>query len=84
MHKAIIKTCISNTSCNIMHIRFHMFSWAVREQVRGGVVVVAATNRPDRLDAALLRPGRFDRALRVPPPDEEVRRCLGRHVLCWS
>ncbi|KAK9825828.1 hypothetical protein WJX81_000622 [Elliptochloris bilobata] len=45
-------------------------------QARGGVVVLAATNRPDRLDAALLRPGRFDRALRVPPPDQEGREAI--------
>jgi len=35
---------------------------------RGSVCVVAATNRPDLVDPALLRPGRFDRALYVPPP----------------
>ncbi|VVC42527.1 Hypothetical protein CINCED_3A007094 [Cinara cedri] len=33
-----------------------------------GIVVVAATNRPDKIDAALLRPGRFDRQIYVPPP----------------
>jgi len=37
------------------------------------VVVIAATNRPDILDPALLRPGRFDRIIYVPPPDEEAR-----------
>ncbi|KAI9247418.1 P-loop containing nucleoside triphosphate hydrolase protein [Phascolomyces articulosus] len=37
------------------------------------VLVVGATNRPDMLDAALLRPGRFDRLVYVPPPDEEAR-----------
>ncbi|HKZ49899.1 MAG TPA: AAA family ATPase, partial [Candidatus Nanoarchaeia archaeon] len=37
------------------------------------VVVVAATNRPELLDPALLRPGRFDRFLLVPPPDEKTR-----------
>jgi len=40
------------------------------------VVVLAATNRPDMIDPALLRPGRFDRVLYVPPPDEESRRLI--------
>ncbi|MBW2269514.1 MAG: ATP-dependent zinc metalloprotease FtsH [Deltaproteobacteria bacterium] len=34
-----------------------------------GVILIAATNRPDVLDPALLRPGRFDRRVVVPPPD---------------
>ena len=37
------------------------------------VVVVAATNRPDALDAAFLRPGRIDRMVFVPPPDAAGR-----------
>jgi SpoVK/Ycf46/Vps4 family AAA+-type ATPase/intein/homing endonuclease len=37
------------------------------------VVVIAATNRPDILDPALLRPGRFDRQVLVPAPDQEAR-----------
>jgi cell division protease FtsH len=38
------------------------------------VIVLAATNRPEVLDAALLRPGRFDRRVVVPPPDKDGRR----------
>ena len=37
------------------------------------VIVLAATNRPDMLDPALLRPGRFERQILVPAPDEETR-----------
>jgi transitional endoplasmic reticulum ATPase len=37
------------------------------------VVVIAATNRPDLVDPALLRPGRFDRIIYVPPPDFRAR-----------
>lgn len=37
------------------------------------VMVVAATNRPDSLDSALLRPGRLDHIIYVPPPDQESR-----------
>ena len=39
-----------------------------------GVVVVAATNRPEMIDRALLRSGRFERVLHIPPPDEKSRR----------
>ncbi len=38
-----------------------------------GVIVLAATNRPEILDAALLRPGRFDRRVAVTPPDQKGR-----------
>ncbi|WVZ86279.1 hypothetical protein U9M48_033085 [Paspalum notatum var. saurae] len=38
-----------------------------------GIMVLAATNRPHAIDAALMRPGRFDKVLYVPPPDVEGR-----------
>ena len=47
----------------------------------GGVIVIAATNRPDVLDPALLRPGRFDRQIVVPIPDVKGREAiLGVHT----
>ncbi|VFR02338.1 unnamed protein product [Cuscuta campestris] len=42
------------------------------EQIKG-ILVLAATNRPQAIDAALMRPGRFDLVLYVPPPDLEAR-----------
>lgn len=46
------------------------------------VVVIAATNRPDIIDPALLRPGRFDRLIYVKPPDKEGRRKIFEiHIL---
>jgi transitional endoplasmic reticulum ATPase len=41
---------------------------------RGKVIVIGATNRPDAIDPALRRPGRFDREIEVPPPDKKARR----------
>lgn len=43
---------------------------------RSGVVVVAATNRPDMLDPALVRPGRFDRQIMIELPDRDGRRAI--------
>jgi transitional endoplasmic reticulum ATPase len=42
-------------------------------EILTNVVVIGATNRPDIVDPALLRPGRFDRLLYVPPPDRDSR-----------
>ncbi|MCR5308372.1 MAG: ATP-dependent zinc metalloprotease FtsH, partial [bacterium] len=50
-----------------------------------GIIVMAATNRPDILDPALLRPGRFDRQITVPNPDvvgrEAILKVHGRNKL---
>ena len=46
-----------------------------------GVVVIGATNRPDIIDEALLRPGRFDRLLEIPLPDNDsIREILKIHM----
>ena len=45
---------------------------------REKVVIMGATNRPDILDKALIRPGRFDRLIYIPPPDEEARKEIFR------
>ncbi|CAB3382007.1 Hypothetical predicted protein [Cloeon dipterum] len=48
----------------------------IAPSTEGGVLVVAATNRPDLVDAALLRPGRFDHVLHVPAPDLDSRKMI--------
>jgi SpoVK/Ycf46/Vps4 family AAA+-type ATPase len=50
-------------------------------ETQSGVLVLGATNRPWTLDAALLRPGRFDKVIFVPPPDVDGRKMLFRQHL---
>jgi len=45
---------------------------------RGQISIIAATNRFDMLDRAILRPGRFDRLIEVPKPDAEGREMIFR------
>src|SRR3990167_8141124 len=53
-----------------------------------GVIVIAATNRPDVLDSALLRPGRFDRVIYVTEPDiigrEAILKVHARNLKLWA
>ena len=50
-----------------------------------GIIILAATNRPDALDPALRRPGRFDRELQFCAPDETQRRAiLALHTESWA
>jgi len=52
---------------------------------RGQVVVIGATNRPDAVDPALRRPGRFDREFYFPLPSVDARRSiLDIHTRGWS
>ncbi|KAG8526872.1 uncharacterized protein KY384_008301 [Bacidia gigantensis] len=52
---------------------------------RGQVIVIGATNRPDSVDPALRRPGRFDREFYFPLPNTEARRSiLGIHTKDWT
>ena len=54
---------------------------AQRRPTRAPILLIAATNRADHLDPALLRPGRFDRRLTFNPPDAHGRRALVDHFL---
>ncbi|KAG6791911.1 hypothetical protein POTOM_001045 [Populus tomentosa] len=59
----------------------HMIEFIIYLETIVGILVLAATNRPYAIDAALMRPGRFDLVLYVPPPDLEARyEILGVHT----
>jgi len=47
---------------------------ALMDEERGQVMVIAATNRPNAIDPALRRPGRFDREIMIPVPDKKARK----------
>ncbi|MGI8575580.1 MAG: AAA family ATPase [Egibacteraceae bacterium] len=56
-------------------------AWSKRKPAHHNILVIAATNRADNLDPALLRPGRFDRRLAFELPAKEARRALLDHFL---
>jgi cell division protease FtsH len=73
---AIGKTRASESGPGVNEEREHALNQLLIELdgfQQSDVVVLAATNRPDTLDAALLRPGRFDRQITVPAPDRRGR-----------
>ena len=49
-----------------------------------GVLVLGATNRLDRLDPAVLRPGRFDEIIEIPPPDATIAKLSWRFICAAS
>lgn len=65
------------SSCGDSHVTERVISQILTEldglEELRGVTIIAATNRPDIIDQALLRPGRFDRLLYIPPPELEAR-----------
>ena len=52
-----------------------------KEVVKGHVIVIGSTNRPEALDPALRRPGRFDLEIEFDPPDTNERREILRIIL---
>ncbi|KAG6788528.1 hypothetical protein POTOM_004595 [Populus tomentosa] len=87
--KMVLKALLFNgrggTSSNSTTIGERLLSTLLTEmdglEQSKGILVLAATNRPYAIDAALMRPGRFDLVLYVPPPDLEARyEILGVHT----
>ncbi len=75
----------SSTGSNDSHVGERMVSQLLTEmdglEDLIGVIVIGATNRPDIIDEALLRPGRFDRLLDIPLPDEDsIKEILKIHM----
>ena len=50
-------------------------------EARGRIILVGATNRPNQIDIALRRPGRLDREIHVPVPNEHDRLLILRNLL---
>lgn len=45
-----------------------------------GIIILGATNRPEMIDDALLRPGRFDKLIYIPPPDKAARKKSSKYI----
>jgi SpoVK/Ycf46/Vps4 family AAA+-type ATPase len=66
-------------------VRTHTHSHTLSHTCSGQVIVIGATNRPDAIDPALRRPGRFDRELYFPLPARAAReQILGIHTRQWA
>jgi transitional endoplasmic reticulum ATPase len=75
----------SSTGANDSHVGERIVSQLLTEmdglEDLKGVIVIGATNRPDIIDEALLRPGRFDRLLEIPLPDSDsIKEILKIHM----
>ncbi len=66
--------CNARVVFNVSVWDIYIFQMELQEVCNKDVLIVAATNRPEVLDSALLRPGRLDQIIYVPPPDREVSR----------
>lgn len=72
VHERVLSTLLTEMDGVGIHLDAHTHpSQDVAYNV--GIVVIAATNRPDKVDSALLRPGRFDRLLYIGPPSVQDR-----------
>jgi peroxin-1 len=67
--------------CELSHVvALQLLTQLDGVESRVGIYVIAVTSRPDLIDPALLRPGRLDKLVQVPLPDEEQRLCILRSI----
>ena len=66
-------------------LTYHSLHSIILTRVPGQVIVIGATNRPDAVDPALRRPGRFDREFYFPLPNREARKkIIGINTRKWD